>query len=215
MSPNYVRDALLANLPPRSRRYQIATGTKYTFNCPACRHLGHAPDTRQRGAIFVNADGSTGYDCFNCQLRTRQQPDKHLAHKMEQVLGYLGMSEEECRKLRFHISAALYAKNNGPRIQKRDLPSGAILIKHLVANPPDDQNFRDVMADLEDMNEEIRDSYYWTAEPGASGDMNRRYIWFFGTTHDPVGWAAKTIDDRDAEDILSDPNIWLFVDDED
>ncbi|MGU3389151.1 hypothetical protein [Sphingomonas sp. M1A8_2b] len=209
---NLVRDALMAHLPPGTRGRPYNGATKYTFDCPGCIPRGHSRDRTKRGSVFVNPDGSTGYDCFQCQLRTRQDPNKPLTKKMDELLGYMGMSEEDRLKLGFHVGQAIFARNNGPTIKKRDLPSGAILIKHLVANPPDDQNFRDVMADLADMSEEIRDSYYWTAEPGASGDMNRRYIWFFGTTHDPVGWAAKTIDDRDAEDILSDPNIWLHDD---
>ncbi|WP_336868401.1 hypothetical protein [Sphingomonas sanguinis] len=214
---NLVQDALLAHLPPRARRTTTLGGIKYTFNCPACAHRGHNADTRQRGAIFVNYDGSTGYSCFNCQLDTRQDPRIHLAHKMNDVLRYLGMSEEDRNKLRFHVSQEVYRRQQGgPEIgiTKRDLPSGAILIKYLRNDPPNDSNYRDVMADLADMSDDIRDSYYWTPEPGPSGDMNRRYIWFFGSVDDPVGWAAKSIDNED-EPLLSDPNIWFFEEPED
>lgn len=209
---NLVHDALLAHLPPRARRHTLAGGIKYTFNCPACVHRGHRPDTRQRGAIFLNHDGSSGYCCFNCQLDTRQDPRGHLANKIAEVLGYLGMSQDERQKLRFHVSQEVYRRQQGrpdTSIRRQNLPSGAILIKHLQGDPPDDPNYRDTIEHLSDMSEEMRDSYYWTPEPGLSGDMNRRYIWFFGTEDDPVGWAANSIE-GDGEPILSDPNIWFY-----
>lgn len=213
-----VRDALLAHLPPGTRGRPYNGATKYLFNCPACVARGHSRDRTKRASVFVNPDGSTGYDCFQCYLRTRQQPNAYLATNMEQVLGYMGMSATALQKLRFDVWHAVKTLQRQaaipvPTITAQPLPSGAKTIGQWIALNPSNADFNDLLLHLADMSDQLRDSYYWTADPGPSGDMSRRYIWAIGPQgKPPIGWAAKSIDDEDAEDILSDPNIWFCED---
>ncbi len=214
-----LRDALTAHLPNGSRPGQVSGGLKYTFNCPACQHRGHNPDKGRRGAIFFNHDGSEGYDCFNCRLRTRQQPGALLTNKFKEVLGYLGMSSEAVDKLSFAMWSARRAREQGlkrpAQIVHKAVPSGAMPLGYWIENPIPDDSLLAVLDDLDDMSAAIRDSYLWTPEPGSSGDMNRRYIWLIGPPNNPLGWLAKSIDEPDAEWLASDPTIWLYEEDDD
>lgn len=212
-----IHTALQSHLPVRARRQTTSQGQKITFNCPVCQHLGHRPDDRQRGAVFLNNDGGAGYSCFNCQFATRQEAGKLLALKMEDLLGYMGMSQDDRRKLRFDIwhehQSAMRNAIPKPQITKQPLPEGAEPISDWIARETADLSFKDVLEHLDDMTTQLRDSYYWTPIPGNHG-FNRRYIWVFGPPDDPVGWAAKSID-TDDEPLLSDRNIWFYGEEED
>lgn len=214
-----LRDALSSHMPNRSRSGQVSGGIKYTFDCPACVRRGYTPDRRQRGAIFFNHDGSEGYDCFNCRLRTRQQPGALLTSNFKEVLGHLGMSSEAVNKLSFAMWSARRAREQGikppAQIVRVPAPSGAKPLGEWIANPEPDPDLLAVLDDLDDMSPTIRDSYLWTPEPGPTGDMHRRYIWMIGPPNNPLGWLAKSIDEPHAEWLASDPTIWLYEDEDD
>ncbi|PZU07649.1 MAG: hypothetical protein DI606_16335 [Sphingobium sp.] len=138
---------------------------------------------------------------------------------MREVMSALGMSDEQIEKLSYDLWSAKVARQRGiaprPHIAKQPLPAGAKPIGQWIAENIADENFNDLLEALADMSDALRNSYYWTPDPGPSGDMNRRFIWVIGPKDDPMGWAALTIDDDEAEPLLSDPNIFLFNDEDD
>lgn len=211
-----LHDALIAHLPSRHRRTSQVYGARITFNCPLCAQRGHRPDTRQRGAVFLNHDGGAGYHCPNCKFTTRQKADAALCANMKTVLEAFRMDSVAILRLNHEMwSAGVAARTaakappvSTPTFTKQPLPSGAKPIGDWVASGFPDPNLNDVLADLAEMSEGLRNSYYWTPDPGESGDMNRRFIWLVGPANDPDGWGAHHLStDEDAEVLWSDPNI--------
>lgn len=205
---NIIHDALQAIKPASARRQPNSQGVKYSFNCPMCPSQGTSADKRQRGTIFLNNDGSAGYNCFNCHYSTRQIPGRRLAQKMERLLSQLGMNAEELQKLSFSLWQITTGKHSSASPASPPLPSDARPIGAWIAENIADSNFNDLLIDLADMSPRIRDSYYWTPDEGPSGDMNRRYIWLIGDPQQPDAWTAHAIDDDNPEPIVGDTNSW-------
>lgn len=207
-----LHDAIRSILPPSCKPSSYEGGQRYKFNCQLCVSKGHTRDTRQRGAFFLSPDGSAGYDCLQCQTRTRQGSDARLTKTMREVLSAMGMSDEALNKLSYNLWANKVRQQGGnprPHIEKKPLPSGAKRIGEWIAHNIANEHFNALLLDLADMTDERRDGLYWTPEPGPSGDMHLRYIEAIGDPYDPTGWIAVKINDLDADPLLSDPNILL------
>ena len=82
-----VQDTVLQLLPARRRK---STNGWTSFDAVCCHHRGERPDTRGRGGIIVNSDGTITYHCFNCQFRTSYRPGWFLGYKFRQLLTWLG-----------------------------------------------------------------------------------------------------------------------------
>jgi hypothetical protein len=153
---NLVQDTLLAHLPTGTRPKPTGRGLIYTFNCPAC-HLRGEPsrDKGRRGNVFVNHDGSLGYYCHRCQLRTVQRQYQPLTQNMKLLLSYLGMSDEELTRLNFHVGAQRRTIEHGflqpITVTPKPLPNGAKLIGDWIASPISNANLLAVLDDLDDM----------------------------------------------------------------
>lgn len=211
-----VQDALLAHLPHGTRPTPSSEGVKYKINCVACRARGHIRgDKTQRGAIFINNDGSAGYECFNCGMRTRQQPFASLTKRMEELLGYLGMSSDDVRDLKDAIWRYRQLIERGPlppvTVAPKPMPTGAKPLGDWLDNPVPDVNLADVLDDLDGMSADRIKGLYWTPDPGPSGDMNRRFIEVYGDPEEPVGWSAVAIDETDDPPLFSDDNILHYI----
>lgn len=75
-----------------------------SFNCPMCVVNGQTrPDTRHRGGIMYNPDGSVSYHCFNCKYKTSWQPGRTLSFKMRKLLRQLGYDEAEVQRLNLEL----------------------------------------------------------------------------------------------------------------
>lgn len=70
-----------------------------SFNAPCCIHNGESADTRGRGGINADADGSVGYHCFNCGFVTGFVPGRHLSYKFRKLLQWLGADENSIKRL--------------------------------------------------------------------------------------------------------------------
>lgn len=91
-----VQDSVLQLLPMRRKR--TANGW-ISFNAPCCHHRGHKPDSRGRGGIIANSDGSISYHCFNCQFKTGYKPGQYLGYKFRRLLTWLGADENTINRL--------------------------------------------------------------------------------------------------------------------
>lgn len=70
-----------------------------SFNAPCCQHNGESADTRGRGGLTANADGSVSYHCFNCNFKASYQPGRHLTFKFRKLLRWLGADENDVKRL--------------------------------------------------------------------------------------------------------------------
>jgi len=93
---NTVQDFVKTVLPAKRK----TTPSGWTsFNAPCCVHNGESADTRGRGGLTANADGSVSYHCFNCNFKASYQPGRHLTFKFRKLLRWLGADENDIKRL--------------------------------------------------------------------------------------------------------------------
>lgn len=93
---NIISDYVKSILPARRK----TTPSGWTsFNAPCCVHNGESADTRGRGGLTANADGSVSYHCFNCNFKASYQPGRHLTFKFRKFLRWLGADENDIKRL--------------------------------------------------------------------------------------------------------------------
>ena len=91
-----VQDALLQLLPARRKR---STSGWISFDAVCCEHNGESRDTRGRGGVIANSNGSTSYACFNCNFKANYTPGRHLNYKFRKLLSWLGADENSIKRL--------------------------------------------------------------------------------------------------------------------
>jgi len=91
-----IQDTTLTLIPGKRR---TSTGGWLSFNAVCCTHNGETPDTKGRGGIHSNPDGSVSYHCFNCGFKASYQPGRHLNYKFRKLLSWMGASEQEVKRL--------------------------------------------------------------------------------------------------------------------
>ena len=89
-------------------------------NAPCCVHNGTTPDTRGRGGINIQADGSVSYSCFNCGYKTGWMPGKHISFKFKKLLEWLNVPSSTINKL---MLDALKYQSNSSNTSKQLLPT--------------------------------------------------------------------------------------------
>jgi len=70
-----------------------------SFNAVCCEHNGESRDTRGRGGIITNSNGSVSYSCFNCGFKANYTPGRHLNFKFRKLLRWLGADENSIKRL--------------------------------------------------------------------------------------------------------------------
>ena len=93
---NIISDFIKGILPTKKK----TTPSGWTsFNGVCCPHNGESADTRGRGGLTANADGSVSYHCFNCGFKASYQPGRHLTFKFRKLLGWLGANDGDVKRL--------------------------------------------------------------------------------------------------------------------
>jgi Toprim-like len=92
-----VQDAVNQLLPAK-RKHNSSSGW-VSFNAVCCHHNGESADTRGRGGIISNGNGSVSYSCFNCGFRANYTPGRHLTYKFRKLLNWFGASDTEVKRL--------------------------------------------------------------------------------------------------------------------
>jgi hypothetical protein len=93
---NIISDFIKSILPAKRK----TTPTGWTsFNAPCCVHNGESADTRGRGGLTANPDGSVSYHCFNCNFKASYQPGRHLTFKFRKLLAWLGAADSDIKRL--------------------------------------------------------------------------------------------------------------------
>ena len=89
-------------------------------NAVCCPHNGETTDTRGRGGMIANADGTVSYSCFNCSYKTSYTPGYPLYHKFRKLLRWLNVDEAEIQRLNIEAK----------REQQRQELLGLVKIEH-------------------------------------------------------------------------------------
>ena len=130
---NIISDFIRSILPAKKK----TTPSGWTsFNAPCCHHNGESPDTRGRGGLTANPDGSVSYHCFNCNFKASYQPGRHLTFKFRKLLRWLGADDSDIKRLVIEAirvrelvaPEAVKAEAEEERIEfkVRDLPEDAV-----------------------------------------------------------------------------------------
>lgn len=174
-----------------------------SFNCPMCVLQGEPrPDTRKRGGVKIEIDGSIIYNCLNCGYATTWKPGDLLTKKLETLLGVLGVSSYELKKLQFY----LYQNQSKPKevvkkktfylpdFVQRELPFNSKPILEWANDPNPPQDFIDVVSYLSSRGQfYLKNSgFYWS--PDKEAQMNRRILIPFFFRNKIVGYTARYID---------------------
>jgi hypothetical protein len=93
---NIISDFIKGILPTKKK----TTPSGWTsFNSVCCPHNGESADTRGRGGLTANSDGSVSYHCFNCNFKASYQPGRHLTFKFRKLLKWLGADDTDIKRL--------------------------------------------------------------------------------------------------------------------
>lgn len=82
-----------------------------SFNAVCCVHNGETADTRGRGGMLPNADGSVSYHCFNCGFKTGFYPGRPMGFKFRKLLKWLGADDNTVQRL---VMEAMRLKDSMP-----------------------------------------------------------------------------------------------------
>ena len=200
-----VQDAVQLLLPPK-RKHNSTSGWT-SFNAVCCHHNGESPDTRGRGGIITNANGSVSYSCFNCGFKANYTPGRHLTYKFRKFLRWLGGSDQEIKRLTIEairvkdLIAPEDIKEEHQEVvfKPRPLPPGAKTFVSLAEwytladtkNLPKD--FDKALAYLEERHARFdKYDFYWTEDPEHS--MNKRIIVPFYWKDEIIGYTARAFE---------------------
>jgi Toprim-like len=138
---NIISDFIRSILPSKKK----TTPSGWTsFNAPCCHHNGESADTRGRGGLTANPDGSVSYHCFNCNFKASYQPGRHLTFKFRKLLKWLGADDSDIKRL--VIEAIRVRELVAPEAVKqeaeeeridfkaRDLPESAVSFRAMMSH---------------------------------------------------------------------------------
>ena len=94
---NSILDTVNSLLPVRRKTNSVSGWV--SFNAVCCEHNGESRDTRGRGGVISNSNGSISYACFNCNFKANYTPGRHLNYKFRKLLSWLGADENSIRRL--------------------------------------------------------------------------------------------------------------------
>ena len=94
---NTIQDAVKLLLPAKRKTNSVSGWV--SFNAVCCQHRGESSDTRGRGGMIFNPNGSVSYSCFNCNHTANYTPGRHLNYKFRKLLSWLGADENTIKRL--------------------------------------------------------------------------------------------------------------------
>jgi hypothetical protein len=179
-----------------------------SFNCPCCTHNGESADTRGRGGLHSNTDGSLSYHCFNCHFKTSYQPGRHLTFKFRKFLQWLGAPDSEIKRLVIEAIRIkdLVAPENVKiepeekiEFKKRSLPDDARSIQALITFHElsdwqhDHKQFNDALIYIDNRRIDFTKYDIYLSED-TSHKLNKRVIIPFYWENEIIGYTSRAID---------------------
>lgn len=193
---NSIQQAILDALP--ARRKQASKGW-ISFDAPCCTHRGETPDRRSRGGLLPTPDGGFSYHCFNCNYKTGWQPGYHLGYRVRNLLGWLGMPEDQIQLLVFEAMRNVDRETVQQEFKKKsqsfkpvELPEHGSIAElvsagaHLL-----DENLGAVVDFIKSRGFGLND-YPWQWSPSSEHGLNRRVIIPYTWQGNTIGYTARS-----------------------
>ena len=187
------------NLWKTGRKVKSSPSGWQSGNAVCCIHNGQTADTRGRGGIHIDDNGSISYSCFNCNFKASYQPGRHITFKFRKLLSWMGASNNDVKRLVIEairikdLVAPEQVKEPEEKIEfkVRELPKDALSFQQFLAFHVLD-NFDNIPPLLDSAVEYIHhrkidtDKYdfYWT--DSTEHKLNQRVII-------PMIWEGNTI----------------------
>ena len=111
---------ILNSLPWKKKSTQ---GGWISFNAVCCHNNGQRQDDRGRGGILPTSEGGVSYHCFNCGYTASWQPGRRINLKMRKLMSWLGVADDDIRKLSLFALANLDDSYEIKQEIKRELPT--------------------------------------------------------------------------------------------
>ena len=204
---NIISDFVKSILPAKKK----TTPSGWTsFNAPCCHHNGESADTRGRGGLTANADGSVSFHCFNCSFKASYQPGRHLTFKFRKLLKWLGADDTDIKRLVIEAirvrelvapeEVKQEAEEEKIDFKARDLPESAVSFRAMMTHHLLD-DFRNVpgllnsAVDYTNSRKVNYDKYdfYWTDSTEHS--LHQRVIIPFIWQGRTIGYTARAVTD--------------------
>ena len=187
------------NLWKTGRKTKSSPSGWVSGNAPCCVHNGETADTRGRGGLTANADGSISYSCFNCNFKASYQPGRHLTFKFRKLLRWLGADENDIKRLVIEAirirelvnPEEVKAEEERVEFKTRDLPEGAVSFQALLTHY--------ILADFQDIPPLLNSAVDYVK--ARSIDTTKYdFYWTDSTEHSlhqriiiPIIWEGRTI----------------------
>jgi len=198
---NIVYEAMMT-LMPGSRKRTASGWTNIDGVC--CVHNGETQDKRKRLGITMGQDGSSVIaQCFNCHFRAGWRPGQNLSKKMASLLSWMGMGDDELKKLNFKIwqerERAKMDPNYLPKeytkleFKPHQLTPGSRPILEFIAEGYQDKNLDKVVNYLADRGDDIFTGFDFYWNPTKEHNLNERVMIPFRWKGQIVGWTARAV----------------------
>jgi hypothetical protein len=202
-----VQDAVNQLLPAK-RKYNATSGWT-SFNSVCCHHNGESQDTRGRGGIISNTNGSVSYSCFNCGFKANYTPGRHLNYKFRKLLKWMGADDGQVKRLvidairvKDFVAPETVEEREEVVFNPRPLPEGAKTIEDLVtwyhmlgnANGTPDEIYEAIYYLDQRQARFDRYHFYWTDDN--EHNMHKRVIIPFYWKGQIIGYSARSFADN-------------------
>jgi hypothetical protein len=202
-----IQQSVLNLLPARRKK----ASDWISFNAVCCTHRGETADTRNRGGVRPNSDGSVSYHCFNCGFKTGFYPGRPLSFRFRRLLSWLGADENtvqrlsmEAMRLRELVPVAEHTAHE-PEVEisfkPRPLPDPALSFEEWKSwmmlqeeDAPVPQQLIDAVEYVAGRGiDPLEYSFYVTDD--TAYNLHRRVIIPFYWKHKLIGYTARGLDD--------------------
>jgi hypothetical protein len=192
---NIISDFIKGILPTKKK---TTPSGWISFNGVCCPHNGESADTRGRGGLTANPDGSVSYHCFNCNFKASYQPGRHLTFKFRKLLKWLGADDTDIKRLVIEAirvrelvapdEVKAEAEEEKIEFKARDLPEDA---ENLVALDYVHPALEYCVARKIDL-----DKYAFYATRQAQYNLHKRIIIPFVWQGQTIGYTARAIEEN-------------------
>lgn len=187
-------------------------------NAVCCHNNGQRSDTRGRGGMLATEEGGTSYHCFNCGFTANWKPGRRINLKMRKLLGWMGMSEDDIRRMSLFALSNLDAALDMHKEEVRELPKfeprepcpGFNLLDWFVVEGLSDEDRTQIESavayiDGRGLGDRI-DQFHWCNE----GRLRHRVLLPFTFLNQPMGYSGRLLKEGRPKYYTDHPPHFVF-----
>lgn len=195
---NDISQAVINSLPWKKKNTPSGW---ISFNAVCCHHNGQRQDTRSRGGVLLTPEGGISHHCFNCGFTASWRPGRRINFKMRRLMGWLGIADEEIRKLSLFALSRLDSKVEIKQENLKELPAyeprepcpGKSIVEwiadyHSIKNIPNNLKLAIEYLDSRGLGNRL-DQFYWTDDLSLSNRVLVPFTWL----NKPMGYCGRII----------------------